>query len=92
MLLPGFVALPPLYEPKIVLFFNKLEIIMKTQELIAKLFYTLGDIQTATSNEHIRVMAEAMQITAMEMNLLSLSKGKTMAPSHSFPSKGDDSL
>ena len=92
MLLPGFVARPPLYEPKIVLFFNKLEIIMKTQELIAKLFYTLGDIQTATSNEHIRVMAEAMQITAMEMNLLSLSKGKTMAPSHSLPSKGDDSL
>ena len=65
---------------------------MKTQELIANLFYTLGDIQTATSNEHIRVMAEAMQITAMEMNLLSLSKGKTMAPSHSLTSKGDDSL
>ena len=92
MLLPGFVALPPLSEPKLVLFFNKLQIIMKTQELIAKLFYTLGDIQTNTGNERIRVMAEAMQITAMEMNLLSLKKGKTMAPSRSLPSKGDDSL
>lgn len=92
MLLPGFVALPPLSEPKTVLFFNKLEVIMKTQELIANLFYTLGDIQTATCNEHIRVMAEAMQITAMQMNLLAISKGKTMVPSRSLPSKGDDSL
>ncbi|MBC8338215.1 MAG: hypothetical protein H8E39_05950 [Alphaproteobacteria bacterium] len=43
---------------------------MEIEEQVADLLYILADIQLSTEDSRIEVMAEAMQITVMEIDAL----------------------
>ncbi|MBC8339874.1 MAG: hypothetical protein ISR51_02215 [Rhodospirillales bacterium] len=48
---------------------------MDIQKQIAQLLYALADIQLTVRDERIRLLAEGMQITALEMECLTHATG-----------------
>ncbi len=47
---------------------------MVIEEKVAELLYTLAEIRNQTDNSKVRLMAEAMEVTAMEMGVLAHSE------------------
>lgn len=43
---------------------------MAIEEKVADLLYTLAEIRNQTGNSKVRLMAEAMEVTVMEMGVL----------------------
>lgn len=57
---------------------------MEIGEKIAELLYALAEIRIRTGNARIRLMAEAMEVTAMEMDALVQSEVHSRSPNLSF--------
>lgn len=58
--------------------------VMNINENLADLFYALAEIRRQTDNERIKVMADAMETTAMEIEALVPGEGRTPMPDLSF--------
>lgn len=53
---------------------------MNIEENLADLFYALAEIRRQSDSERIRVMVDAMETTAMEMEALIPSGGRLRTP------------
>ena len=67
---------------------------MEIKEKIADLFYILNDIQQFTDDDRIALLADSVQLTIMEMDVLSRDKNRILKaiPTAPFPSMRNDSI